>query len=379
MQEFSAEFSKMVNYGFLGIYRRLSIPEEDLQTRFVPALTKACGIGAYLNFKYNLKEAERRILPETEREMFKMFEMPLEEIINKLPQELINQIQEETDLYGIGALFESIDDGKGVLTEDGYEMRSNRAIYKSINCLEQMGEYDGQQIFEELCKGEYREKRVFLENPDNVYIPDNSIYQSDTQQKFIKSFPDLFERCYQPNRRLSIYRCKRCGMILREPRLGVFLCVSKKCNQFLDEKVEVEMHGAGRIMNDVTARNIFYPGQLERSIKEVLDVAIKKGTVDRYELWPGKYEGIYDTWDFKVYLKDGRIWLLDAKDVENPHWIIIDKREFLKNADFIYIVPNDKPKVYLEQINNNTRCLNEARCIRVKDLKKILEVKEKNA
>ena len=97
--------------------------------------------------------------------------------------------------------------------------------------------------------------------------------------------------------------------------------------------------------------------------------------MEQYELWPGKYEGIYDTWDFKVQMNNGRILLIDAKDVENPHWIINDKREFLEGAEFIYVVPDDKSKIYMNQINDHASCVGKVQCLRIKELKKLIEVK----
>ena len=128
-------------------------------------------------------------------------------------------------------------------------------------------------------------------------------------------------------------------------------------------------------MNDIAARNIYYPGQLEQAIKKIIEAGKEIGTVEQYELWPGKHEGIYDTWDFKVQMNNGRILLVDAKDVENPHWIINDRREFLDGAEFIYVVPDDKSKIYLNQINDLKSFVGKAQCIRVKELKKLIGVK----
>ena len=165
------------------------------------------------------------------------------------------------------------------------------------------------------------------------------------------------------------------GMVLRENRIGVFSCVSQKCNAQLDKKIEIEMHGPGWVMNDIVARNIYYPGQLEQAIKKIIEEGKEIGTVEQYELWPGKHEGIYDTWDFKVQMNNGRILLVDAKDVENPHWIINDRREFLDGAEFIYVVPDDKSKIYLNQVNDHTNCVGKVQCLRVKELKKLIGVK----
>lgn len=374
MKNFYELFSKMINYGFMGVYKRLVTQEEDIDTRFVPALAKACGIASFLNFKYNLMKQGKRILPETEFQMFQMFELPLADIIDKLPDNYKSAILDKEVYYGVDALFEGTDNGKGVLTEDGYNFLSNPAIYASKDAFDQMGEYNGQRIFEELCNEDYVGKRMFLEQQENVYIPENCIYQSDEQTRFIKGFPELHKMCYQKNTRLKLYRCKRCGMILREHKKNVFSCVSKKCNQYLEEKIEIVTNGPGWVMNDIVARNIFYPGRLEQKIKGILDEAKEEGIVKEYILWPGEYEGQYDTWDFKVIMANGRTLLIDAKDVENPHWIITDLRKYIDGADFIYVVPDEREKSYVEQINNHEKCIGKVECVRVKELRKIVGV-----
>ena len=375
MKEFVENFKKIIDYGFLGVYRRQKLSEENLETRFVPTLAKACGIGAFLNFKYELIKDGKGILPETEFQIFKMFELPLAEIIDNLPQKYREAVVEGTSYYHIDALLESIGNGKVIITHEGYIMLGEIRLHESKDKMDQISEYNGQLIYEELCKGNYVENRYFLEREENVYIPENAIAQSEEQAKFIKAYSELFRMCYVKNTRTSLYRCKRCKMVLRENKIGVFSCVSKKCNEQLDKKIEIEMHGPGWVMNDVVARNIYYPGQLEQKIKAILEIGKEKGTVEQYMLWPGKNEGIYDTWDFKVKMNNGRTLLIDAKDVENNHWIINDKREYLEGAEFIYVVPNDKSKVYLNQINNHINCKGKVQCLRLKELKNLIGVK----
>lgn len=375
MKEFVESFRKMMDYGFLGVYKRQKMSEENVKTRFVAALTKACGIGAFLNLKYELIKDGAPILPQTENQLFKMFELPLAEIINDLPEKYRCTVIESTNYYDVEALLESTGKGKVIITEEGYIMLTENKLHASKDEMDQISEYNGQVIYEELCKGDYVKNRHFLERAENVYIPENAISQSDEQAKLIKAYPELFRMCYVRNTRANLYRCKRCGMVLRENKIGVFSCVSQKCNAQLDKKIEIEMHGPGWVMNDIAARNIYYPGQLEQAIKKIIEAGKEIGTVEQYELWPGKHEGIYDTWDFKVQMNNGRILLVDAKDVENPHWIINDRREFLDGAEFIYVVPDDKSKIYLNQINDHKSFVGKAQCIRVKELKKLIGVK----
>lgn len=372
MQEFSEQFLRMVDYGFLGLYRRLSASEGLPGETFIPALARACAIGAFLNLQYGLRTGGGGGLPETEFEMFRMFMEPMDHTIERLPEELAEQVRSETYYQGIGPLCEEIEPGKVILTEDGYEMLSNQVIHNAVKSTDPLGEYMAQKIFEELCRGDYVKKRSFLEDPENVYIPDNRIHQTEAQTSFKKQYPELFRLCYQENLRTPLYRCKRCGMILHESKPGIFSCISKKCNPYIEKRTEQKLDVKGYILNDAAARSIYYPGRLEREIEKVLEWAKEQNIVVQYEKWPGRYEGEYDTWDFKVQLANGKLWLLDGKDVENPHWIIMDQRELLEGAEFIYVVPDDRDRHYLDQINNHKK-MADAMCVRVRRLKKMLE------
>ena len=374
MEKFFEKFDKMVNYGFLGIYKRLVLSEENSKEKFVPALSKACAIGAFLNLKYKFYEDNEPILPETEYQLFRMFEFPLRKLIDKLPEEYRNYIKTK-HIYYLEAFISQLEEGKVVITEEGYEILQNSELYASKNMWDQMGEYNGQRIFREMIKENYVECRMFLERSQNTYIPENSVKQSDEQTKFIKLHSELFSMCYSKNTRDRLYRCKRCGMILKENKLNVFSCISKKCNEKLDEKIEIKMFGNGWVMNDIVARYIYYPGQLEQKIKRLLDKGVKQKTVRQYQIWPGKREGLFDTWDFEVIMNDGSSLLIDAKDVKNPRWIIWDERECKDGSEFFYVVPNDRKKSYLDQVNNHSNCIKDhARCIRVRELKKMIGV-----
>lgn len=375
MMDFFEDFNKMINYGFLGIYKRLSLSERNSKEKFVPALSKVCAIGAFLNLKYKFKEEDEPVFPETEYQLFEMFKLPLKEIIEVLPKEYQDSIKEHS-IYYTEAFISELEEGKVVITEEGYETLQNVELFNSKDVLDQMGEYNGQRIFKKLVDGDYIKNRMFLEQPQNTYIAENSIGQNDEQSRFIKYYPELFNMCYLKNTRVRLYRCKRCGMILKENKQNVFSCVSKKCNDKLDEKIEVKMSGPGWIINDIVARSIYYPGQLEQKIKQLLDKGVKQKTIKKYEIWPGRYEGEYDIWDFKVTMNEGKVLLLDAKDVQNPHWLIWDKRQYKKGAEFIYIVPNDRTKTYLEQVRGHVNCIkNHVQCIRVCELEKMIGVK----
>lgn len=374
--EFLQLFQKMIDYGLLGIYKRQKMTEKASDSSFVPALARAGAMGAFLNLKFDLEVDGEGILPETEYEIFHMFEFPLRRMIDQLPEPFRTLVMENTEYYEAEALMEDTGRGKVILTEDGYLMLSDRRFFKAKDRIDQLREYNGQRIFEELCRDgdhdTYVENRHFLEQAENVYIPETAGHQNEEQRRFMKKYGDLFALCYEKNDRITLFRCKRCGMILREYQNGVFSCLSKKCNAMLEQKQEIEMHGPGWVLNDIAARNIYYPGRLEQKTQELLDEAVTSKTVESYELWPGKWEGQVDTWDFKVQLSGGRILVVDAKDVESPHWLIEDPREYLENAEFIYVVPNDRSKEYLDQVNHHKKVLGKASCLRIKEFAKLI-------
>ena len=191
------------------------------------------------------------------------------------------------------------------------------------------------------------------------------------QMDFIDAFPELFSLCYQKSLRSVIYRCDKCGAILRERQPGVFSCVSKKCKNDPDKKKPVETNFSGWILNDVATRYIYIPGRLEMAIKDILEQGTANGRILSFVLWPGKTGACPDTWDFKVEFSNGDTWVIDAKDIENPRWIIEDKREYLPQpGKFVYVVPNDRSKSYLETINQNSN--GKYRCMSLNQLRDIV-------
>lgn len=43
------------------------------------------------------------------------------------------------------------------------------------------------------------------------------------------------------------------------------------------------------------------------------------------------------------------------------------------DAKFLYVVPNDKKKSYITQINQHDECIGKVQCIRLKELKEWME------
>lgn len=373
LEKFIEDFCVWLDYSMLGIYRRQALMTANETSLYVPALLKACAMGAFMNRKYDLRVSGRWAMPEAEYQLYRTLANPLAELVDSMPPVYRDALIDRTCLYDMDPLVEM--DGKGgvVWEQDGYLLMENPSLYHAKDVKDQMREYNGQVIFEELCRGDYRANRHFLEQPENTYIPGNAIDQSVEQRQFIQKNEKLFSLCYENNLRPKLYRCKCCGMVLREKQQDIFSCVSKKCNSRLDEKQLIETKGTGYVLRDVVARNIYYPGILEQQIKKILDHAVTIGTVQDYTIWPGIDEYHYDTWDFDVRMKDGRRYVIDAKDVENPHWLIWDERTYVADAKFLYVVPNDKKKSYITQINQHDECIGKVQCIRLKELKQWME------
>ena len=365
---------KMMDYGMLGVYRRKQLIDEHSDIKTVPALIKACSMGAWLNRKYKLFDKDGNgILPQTESELFLMFEHPVAEMIDGLPEPYRTQATSDVTYYGTDEL---IDDGDNdiIITEDGYMVLEINAIAAAKDKVEQINEYDEYNIYQNMNESNYVDKRLFIISGDNDYISVQDLLVNEDKRRFKENYPELFQLVYKRNERTDLYRCYHCGMILKERKAGDFSCVSKECNRYLDKKIKMDTT-SGWIMRDVVVQSIRYPGQLEIKIKDVLEKAIEKGTVKSYDIWPGKWEGTNDTWDFRVYMSNGSILLLDAKNVTNLYWIINDKREYMDGAKFWYVVPDSKEKRYVDIINENIAYDGIAGCLKVRELKKMLGVK----
>lgn len=373
--EFVKEFENAVYLGVMGIYKRLKCEEYiamERDSKFIRTLTKATSIFAFMNYKYNLYDSDiKEILPTDESKVFRMFQNPLEDIIDRLPETYKNILKSKSNLLGLEPLIELNDTYSCILTEEGFEFLNSRIIKNAKDDYNQETEYKGQRIFLELIKGtqeDYNECRNFLMNQDNVILSDNKFYQTPKQKEFIKAYSEIINLCYDSQERKILYRCPECGMILREYKKGIFSCISKRCgkNNFINKKEAELPEGTFRVLNEIAAHNIYYPGQLEIQIKKIIDKYEIK-----YEIWPDK-----DTWDFKITFENGEVWFIDAKDIEAPHWIIEDiKTKKNIKEKIIYIVPNDKHKTYLRTINEQIPKGCDISCIKLKEFEEIISSK----
>lgn len=372
---FAKDLELVVECAFMGLYHRLDQGENDPDLKkFSTLIAKACSLSSFLNFSYGLEFNHKRLLPETEWEMLNMLEFPLNDIIDKLPEPLKQEVYNETHLIRLDALFEIVNkDGTTIdITDDGYELLGYAHIAAALNSTNPISESLSHKIFHALLEsGNYEKCRFFLEDRANAYIKDNRIDMEPEQMEFIDAFPKLFSLCYQKSLRSNIYRCNNCGSILRERQPDVFSCVSKKCKNDPDKKILVETNFSGWILNDVATRYIYIPGQLEMAINDILKQGETNGRILSFVLWPGKTGSCSDTWDFKVNFSNGDLWVIDAKDIENPRWLIEDEREYpQKPGKFVYIVPNDRSKSYLETVNQNSA--GKYRCLKLNQLRDIV-------
>lgn len=124
----------------------------------------------------------------------------------------------------------------------------------------------------------------------------------------------------------------------------------RKNKNFLEKDIFPTV-GTGRVLNDIIAHNIYFPGQLERSIGEIIERYHERGLIKAYEWCPEM-----DKYDFRIEFFNDVVWLVDAKIVANARNVVNDMLkqdlEFVsKQMQIIYVVPSYKKKDYISFIN----------------------------
>lgn len=228
---FWKEFEKANAFSVLGIYKRLVSDEND--RIIIPSIIKAVSIFNYLNFKFQLYDDNGgKILPENEYQLFEFYQKPLQVFFDKMPDVLVNEILENTSLYYQMPIYEKDGTRNGHMTEDGEEFLGKYEIHKSKNVNNQVREYLGQMVYKYMCdSGCYHELRSFLISQEAVYIPDTPVLRSPKQKKICQMHKELIELCYGKSNSRLLYKCKYCGMVLREYKIGKFSCVSDRCRE----------------------------------------------------------------------------------------------------------------------------------------------------
>lgn len=93
VSHFYNDFEDFINYGFIGVYKRINRGGEKNQ---IEDLIYPCALGAALNHKYGLFDKNGQwILPQNEYEIFEMFQEPLELIVDRLRKSLGDAYVEE--------------------------------------------------------------------------------------------------------------------------------------------------------------------------------------------------------------------------------------------------------------------------------------------
>gem|GEM_PF-6225048 len=397
MEDFLKLFEKMMISGFVGVYLRIDKStdsstsstngsKESYTEKSIPVLAVAAGCGAVLNLKLAQNEWPEQPFPETETGIFEMFENPLDDVTGKLPEEEQQAIAKKRLYTGRSPLIEKIDyKGHYTITGEGYEFLSDLRLADIVEAGDTLGEFTQKQAFAQMKNGAYEDyvyRRSFLET--NAYIPMETLSvpgsgapaQTEEQRRFMEKEKDLFRECYEQHQQGPFYVCPNCGLILKQDRSGRKHCISKWCNaEILKKEPELVQTGRGLwILKDPIARAYYYPGRLEQQIKAKLDKAQKDGRILSYKLWPGNNPYVFDTWDFRIELPNGRSLLMDAKDVESPGSIINDYRVALEeNEKLYYVVPNERTKSFCKVVNQAAGMAGEATCILLKELDQTLE------
>lgn len=363
LNSFAELLIRAIELVFLGVIRRIDSFHEG-QTEIMPStLLLGKSYMAQLNVKYHLGA----LLPTNDYAVFQMFERPLIELRDKLPDELRKLIGDDSMFWHTDALIEGDLSGDYFLTPDGEYLFSDlSAIREAYQAKDTLLEYHSQQIYSELLKSDYIDKRLFLINPENAYFSEYRFNRSDAQNEFIAQHPGVIENCYKKVESNQFYRCKNCGCLII-PEVNACTCTNPGCRgkSLLVEKTNLS--GKYYVLNQVAQRFVYNPGCLE---KQIFDLVMNSPNVVSYKLWPGEDSDRVDDWDMEFTLNDGSTYLIDAKDVSNPNFLIRDRRKIVSGKQFLYVVPNGRSKKYVETVNQAIGP--DARCMRLKELKEIL-------
>jgi len=376
VNNFIEEFLLAFDLTILGLYKKKQRNNNEAYV-YCGVLKKALDKFSYLNEKYQLWDDNNEyILPFHENMLITTFEKPLSYMIDKLPEKYYRMMK-DSRLYSLDALISTGNKYTYYLLPEAFEILERREFFKSKDKYNSEFEYIGQKLYLEMVnKGQinYEMIRSYLIKSQNVYLLTDRFSQTEEQERFINDFPDIFNMCYDklPEGTREIKICSICGLVIRENQEKGMHCVSKYCTQHskgLINARSIKIDGTVMVLNDVVAHNIYYPGQLEIDIKNILtDKKLK------YNLWPDM-----DEWDFKVTFEDGSEWLIDAKVVENPYWIESDIEKKAKKRysaeKIIYVVPNRRSKKYLECIRKNIYNKDQIYCMKLNEFENELKIK----
>lgn len=373
MDNFIKIFNDAMELVCLGLYEKKNIKDEEIKFKFSPVLKKSLDKFSLLNYMANSKyDTEENFFPTNETQLIKTFSQDINELIDKLPAEIKNEIA-KTDWYMEEGFVRVGKNNCYYCTESLLDIINNDTIFrKSSKARSKELELASQKFIYELFQrnqDEYCEIRNFLEQKKYTFITNQMFLKDETIQNFKKKYPRIYGEAYESISYTKIKICKHCGLVLRELSDGTLHCVSERCSKktkgFTDAP-EVIFNQEIMVLKENVARYIYYPGVLEQEIANILRK--KKIT---FIQWPNK-----DEWDFEFSFQ-GESWKLDAKDVKNPNYIIKDIKEKKKEKSQydkgIYVVPSDRKKIYLDKIKRCTDDDNKFICITIAEFKRLLE------
>lgn len=365
-------FNEAMDLACLGIFEKKQALERD-DIFYSKLLKKSIDKFVLLNFMYtSSRNNKKKVFPSDETQLIRMLNNNISEVIDNMPEGIKEELK-NTDWYYEDALIRIGRNNCFYCTENLLDSINNTMKFNSVKEakekeLELASYYFIERLFEK-TQEEYCEIRNFLEQKKHSYITGTMYRKNEYIKEFKKKYKDIYEEAYEklnykPN---SIKICRHCGLVLRELADGTLYCVSDRCSQKTKgfaEYDEIQINDEILVLKENVARYIYYPGLLEQEIKRELN---KNGITPI--MWPKK-----DRWDFEFEFRRNK-WVVDAKDIKNPMYIIKDiaNKEKL-NDDYdkvIYIVPSDKRKEYLMVINNSIENKQKFQCITLAEFRKI--------
>lgn len=371
MDDFVDSFTIAYELIVLGVLKRIDEFREETITEAMPdALRLGLAKMGVLNLQYDLFVDGKGVLPTDDYLAFQMLLNPVSEIINKLPEKLQCEFSCNSFLASMNPIIESDLSGNYFLTQEGeYYINTISRVRESKDASDSVSEYMSQLIFEELLRGgNYVEKRSFMIDKENTYVLQKRLDRSDEQNVFISKYSELFPKVYKEVSSEEYFICSRCGCIAVPDSKGHAICQTSLCRNKMSKLKRTELTGSIYILNSNAIRFIYTPGILE---SKIFDVVRKSQNVDSYKLWPGEDADSFDTWDMEFTLKNGETYLVDAKDVQNPEWIIADKCHLVSGKSFLYVVPNNKNKQYMEKVNKGLKGKG-VRCLRLSEFENLI-------
>lgn len=356
----------------LGLYEKKYIKNSEFNYNYSPLLKKGLDKFSLLNLMYFDTE---EIFPTNEYALIESMSSPFYNLIDKLPNEYKEIIKYKGEWNLDSNFISTSDEGIYYIEEDLNDLIfGSRKFRKSIRYLKNAEfELESQKFFELMLQKtqmEYVEIRDFFEQRNHTYLTNSMLLKSDEIMNFKLKYDDIMELAYEEVNYLEkdIKLCPYCNLVLRERANSDLYCISDKCSKkskgFLNVK-PLELNENIFILKHNVAYSIYYFGMIEQDIKRILD----KNNIN-YKLWPN-----FDKYDFELKFNEKKI-AIEAKNIKNYQYVIEDIKQ-MSNIEndydrVLYVVPNEKPKYYLEAVNKSI-INNKYRCIKLNKLKQGIE------